>query len=286
MEILKLIFPYNLDGPDFLLFYILLLLVTSIFCYQYYAKIAKAELQYDIDHLHVETPYELAYLKGGQQMFYELIISELIEEGKLKRNGEKYSINKHIKLQNPIAIYLDTLNKETVNLNQVYKMAQTEFQRTKKKYGSLVELKDRKVPQRNKIIIIAFECIGLIRLCQGIYNDKAVGFLIFILFAGGIILYSLHSWPIRKKRAEKYFSLNWDNMGTLLTEYQKRLLTYGFTSICAGTILYHLYPFFNSLGSPRSFSSNSIYDSCGSDCGGNGCGSSCSGCGGCGGCGD
>lgn len=285
MELLKQLFPYNLNGPQFLLFYALLLAGMLIFAYTIHKKEVTAELMEDLNKLHVQSAYELAYLRGGEKTFYELIISELIEEKKLAQNGTDYIVNKNIKLENPLSIYLDTLNKDVITLEQLFEVAQAELKSVKEKFLGLLELQDGKMPRISLYCLIVVELIGLIRVWQGIQNDKPVGFLIFFMILGGILQYSLHSWPIRKKQSEKYFGQNWEDLHTALSPYQKRLITYGFASICTGTILYQLYPFFSSLDSQRSFSNGSMYDSCGSDCGNDGC-SSCSSCGGCGGCGD
>jgi len=122
--------PYNLTGPQFLLFF-LMLAIAFAFHILIRLGIKKRIIEEAIDRTPQQTdPFELAYLMGGRSMCQQMILIDLIEQDKIRDlKGSNYTIiRKHISgSQNPLNDFIQTNPEDHIGfteiMNEAYRKA-------------------------------------------------------------------------------------------------------------------------------------------------------------------
>lgn len=82
--------PFDLRGPQFLLFYVLLLAVTVLVVWLLRRSRESGQAGKEIANARViaEDPYRVAFLRGGRYEVVQVALVSLIEHGLLRANGE------------------------------------------------------------------------------------------------------------------------------------------------------------------------------------------------------
>ena len=272
--------PFTLNGSQFLILYAFLLFAAVMLCH-FITKWLRPAGRY----ARINDPDRLALLGGGEARLAEAILTRLVVSEAIIYNGDDQfglgspdvvttGIDRDIVAMMPanwrhierrIAIYGQTLHQELVSLGLM--MSDGETKRT-----SLV----RTLP------FLALVIVGVIRIGQGISNDKPVGFLAVLLIittlcglalAGRVDQPSLAGQDMFKDAANAAERLS---SAPMQSEMSHAVALFG-TVVLVGSSLEPLHVMRHPPNSGGSDSSSSSGDSGGG--GGGGCG----GCGGGGG---
>ncbi|MEP7375776.1 MAG: hypothetical protein ABI675_20435 [Chitinophagaceae bacterium] len=285
------IIPYQLAGPQFLVFFSCLIVAGIIYLWLIRSK-KKMEVEELIAELYPGDAdiYQLARFLYGRERSLRAAIVDLAERKILepKRKGlfaftvsnYKYLITE----KNPLLIYLlrNVRDGETIHytsLSNYYDDASTYHAGLADLYKS-ISVKDRWPIVITSSVLI----IGVARMFQGFYNDKPVSYLFALCFVYLFISLIAVSVSSGKSIVQQVFQDSYKKGG--VAEYQSAstvssFVFMGLAYIPAIAGYSQLNNTFNRYGANANSGSSGGCGSsgCGSD-GGGGCGSGCGGCGG------
>lgn len=275
--------PFLLKGPDFLVFYPLLVLCTvAVLLWSFAAKQSRLRklMQGEIS---ADQPYEVAYLAGGPLRCAMLIAGEMINDRALSsENGEDYTIcHDHIGLRyTPLTESLSQYHSDTIAFNEYLRLIAAKERVLGGRFIALKKAYDR---VRNNItlpvIVLVF---GIARVLQGWINDKPVLYLIFMVF-GAFMLFGVVSRLGEFHRAARSVLKQDISLAPVFSDpFYHSVVFHGIEALAMSSMF---------VGLSRNFARVNNSPSGGdwsSGCGSSGCsgggGSSCGGgCGGCGG---
>ena len=277
--------PYKLSGPHFLVFYAILMgVVALIVLLSVIAQKNKLAAIFKVNYPGL-SKYEMAFLTGGEYRFALLLIAELVDKRVLsliERNV--YIINYDVlkNIDSPLKGYLLESGADKIFLSQLKMVSAKMGAEYRMKYFSLI-FQFEKFTNSWLPLIIPW-VLGIIRIIQGLQNDKPVGFLlaitIFMPLWTIIMMYVVNfhaccTWIFRRDKL--FFTSESDN-------YSRGIIISGISFITYGSIYSHL--LWESWRAPNSITYSNGSSGDGSSCGGGGCsgGGGCGGgCGGCGG---
>lgn len=281
-------FPFDLRGPDFLLFYFSLSLATVFACWVWRSIAESGE----VPKLNLADPYLIAHLRGGANETIRIATISLVERNLLRVQDK--TIERSPKpveepaLQKIEAALLQVLRTPTepskLFSNSFLKTSCDSYQTTLQQAGLLPSAEQQS--SRGLIFALALLWllgIGLYKLQIGLSNNRPVIFLIVMMVAAVIaLIFAL--FPRLTPRGKAMLADVRSLYVGLRARKQHRLpqneailmaAVFGIGALGAFDYSYAKEIF------PRANQASS--GSCGSSCG-SGCGSGCGG-GGCGGCG-
>ncbi|RYU94876.1 glycine-rich domain-containing protein [Emticicia agri] len=266
--------PYRLDGPEFLGFYAGLMLIgfTLIYANKFFKENTAINLGRQLHPLHVSAVY------AGQETTMRMLTVNLVEKGLLTFNGEtfKHTFDK----TEPLFYSIQAHENENIGIKSVRLILLNHAAYFVKLTTPLKEA----IKSRGSYFLIfhfIILLIGVIRLFQGVGNQKPVVFLVVM-----IILYILIGYFLSK------FSIN--SRESIKTTIEENTHSFDFATIAGAYLFTDFYLLNNENGINAAFDphymekgryigNNSSSSSCGSGDGGGDGGGCSSGCGGCGG---
>jgi uncharacterized protein (TIGR04222 family) len=296
----KVLSPFSLKGPQFLVFF-LLLAISCIICY-IILQYEKGRLLKELVAQHFPTDasaFQIAQFLYGKHRAVQTGIVDLIRRNLVGLTYDKrFSVHKKRysqtdNEQNPLIPGLlneqcDDVNYQAI-ANEWYNEETTRHPALQKLY--LLAYYEESFLKRYHVLLIPFT-VALARLFQGTSKDKPVGFLIVetvVLFVVSIFITWLFS---RKKMVfDKAKALTKDNQviganDAVVSDFAMNG-TYAISGFAEGVLLATVFAPFPVLDHIRKNRANFSCSSCsGGGCsggdGGGGCGGGCGGCGGCG----
>ncbi len=287
--------PFHLTGKEFLVFYSVFgICLTALAFYKSmdfrkkYSEMIKAQIPKNL------TVFDLGYLKGGSHRVIQIGILDLIENKAIHHMGKGLfqvsSVNAFntSKKYNPISKNIDVSEKkEEISYHNFTSASQLELAEIESKLKAI----ENKINLRNTAFYLFYiiVIVGLIRLVQGIYNEKPVIYLIILIAIFVITAYILYKTSnkdfVFSEIVEDMYRFSHSDEITIL--YASTFLE---NYLWNGTACMTRENSYNDLNYFFDRKSKKNESSC-SSCSSGGCGSSCSGgdgggdSGGCGGCG-
>ncbi len=269
--------PFQLTGTQFLFFYPLLVLFSIIA--NYMSLVAKRTLLYDwlAPRLPVTDKYELAYLAGGEARLKLLYIAELVHAGALKHIGA----DEYLILPGNISSTPNYLNRrlaihesQQVNYDQLDKWAAKEADDVIGKYTGILAAYTR--VNNNLMIPVLTFGIGILRVMQGMGNEKPIDYLVLMMIIYAFIHSGIRTYYSFGNSCKKLIEDDAALVGGLGDAFGAKLITNGADYLAGMAVFDHL-----RLKYEAAMTNNNGSSCGGSSCGGGGCGGG--GCGGCGG---
>lgn len=280
--------PYALNGPQFLLFYALLLGATVVVFFRVRnEKKRLIEEQLAAAGIAGANTFQLARYIYGRAKAIEAAVVDLVSKGILvtERDGKmvfhpsKYKGEEREK--NPIVSGLVAAYREGNLLTLKDVAAHYESDRTRHEglqhLYQTVNQKDYGRFLTPGFVIL----IGLLRAGQGMANDKPVQYLVMMMIAGGILLLILAALLSAKELLKRIFNRRYNEQQLVLPQEQNLLGQFVFLGLAT---LAGSYAFANLETTFRQHDRSTAGADASSGCGSSDGGSSCGG-GGCGGCG-
>jgi uncharacterized protein (TIGR04222 family) len=291
------LFPFALNGPQFLVFFPLLAL-SCIICYIILQLDRYRPLQQLVlEHFPTDaTVFQTALFFYGKHRSVQTGIVDLIRRNLLSvSSDEVFTLHqqryqKLINEQNPLIAGFLSEERETVDYSIIASVwYREEYVRHPmlQKLGTLAKCKESFLQEYNLLLIPLV--IGIIRFFQGMYNSKPVAYLflemlVLVLVTVIVRVYTSKNAMVSGKAEE----LITDPFGPVIRYDDEVVISYarGKNSInvfAEGLLLTSIFAPWASLDHNNPLTKPSSGDSgggCGSSCGGGGCGG-----GGCGGCG-
>jgi uncharacterized protein (TIGR04222 family) len=187
-------FPFDLRGPQFLAFYVLLLLGGFLAACVVRRKMRQPEDEGSPPDRDLD-PYALAYLAGGGKRAADTVIAHLVERGDLVYESTAQFLHKntqaaaHGSLHPFESILYDSLPDEGRSLRSVHQQAWLTANELFTK-----ELRERELlipsSRSNQFVMLAFLVLGLVlavglaKFSIGVQSQRPVGYLMLLLFAG------------------------------------------------------------------------------------------------------
>jgi hypothetical protein len=270
--------PYQLKGPWFLRFY--LLLIVACLAQWFVSLVKKQKLLRQVLRpvLPLEHPAALTYLANGTRGTLLYYIGSLIQTGALEHaGGDVYRIRQQSLMHSlPEHAALMQETGDTILYGRLVVLLQPLADAPAKKY---LELEVAYTDVLGTYIIPALVLLmGIARMAQGVFHHRPVGLLLVEMMIMGIAYgiiayqYSFSKVCMRLLRDDEELSSH------ITADFDRRIIFSGVAAVAAFPWLLHLEQRFNHSGG----SSGDGGSSCGSSCGGS-CGGGCGGCGGCGG---
>jgi len=300
----KKLSPFSLNGPQFLVFFPLL----SISCIIGYALL-QYERRRTLKHVVTEhfplnaTVFQIAQFLYGKHRAIQTAIVDLMRRNLLGLTDKRFITHKNwyseiANEQNPLIEGFKNENDICVSYDMIvcnwYNEEASQHPALQKLY--LFAWKEESVLAKFHLLIVAF-ATGVIRLFQGMANQKPVSFLFMEIFALVIIFLVISRTLSRKaivfKCAEELAKTQDNEILLYPDDTVSQFALYGNSAIqwfAEGLVLaamFSPYPVLNHISAPDAnpFCSSCSGGGCsGGGCGGGGCGGGCGG-GGCGGCG-
>ncbi|HTR38540.1 MAG TPA: TIGR04222 domain-containing membrane protein [Bryobacteraceae bacterium] len=288
--------PFDLRGPEFLVFYIALGAVVLFILY----LLRYAGQPSDPPQMDLSDPYQIAYLRGGQNEVLRVATVSLIDRGFLQASGTKVSAVRErppSMLRLPLEQHLCNFFAQPAEAVLVFKAR--EFDRDTKAYErSLAQLDlvpglSTKSAQTLRLVvaIAGMWAVAIIKILVALARGRTnIGFLFVLAIAFAVVAFKVAKPRLTRRGAAMVASLR-----TLFTGLKDRasLFTpgadasdvlmlaavFGVAAMPAAVFPHvrTLYP--RAAKSASSGCGSSCGSSCGSGCGGGGCGGGCGGCG-------
>ena len=300
--------PLEMTGPQFLKFYVILMIVAAIV-----ARLLKRALVSprwtDSRHINLD-PYEAAYLRGGARQAVDAAIAMLAQRQLLKVSKTARTVSTTAPLPAG-AHWFERAVHQTISpssgrqINDIRSSSllepHTDRLAEQLKQRGLIPDDTRWQMARvvSGLLMLAVLALGVMKVFVGVSRHRPVGFLVFLCIITGIItMIVINSRPARTRLGEQALTQLRGESAALQMAARTRpeLLASGDVALAIGLFGIEALAFTNdtwtdlraALRPPPSTSSGSSSSSCGgSSCSSSSCGSSCGGgCGGgCGGCG-
>ncbi|HJQ22695.1 MAG TPA: TIGR04222 domain-containing membrane protein [Blastocatellia bacterium] len=299
--------PLEMTGPQFLKFYVILMIVAAIV-----ARLLKRALVSprwtDSRHINLD-PYEAAYLRGGARQAIDAAIAMLAQRQLLKVSKTAHSVSTTGPLPAGAhwferAVHQAISPSSARQINDIRSSPlltpHTDRLAAQLKQWGLIPDDSRWQMARtvSGLLMLAVLGLGVAKIFVGVVRHRPVGFLVFLCIVTGIItLVVINSRPARTRLGEQALAQLRGESAALQMAARTRpeLLASGDVALAIGLFGVEALAFTNdswtdlraALRPPPSTSSGASSSSCGSSCSSSSCGSSCGGgCGGgCGGCG-
>ncbi len=284
-------FPFDLRGPDFLLFYFGLSLAT-IFAGWMWRRIAESG---EAPKLNLADPYLIAHLRGGANETIRIATISLVERNLLKvkdktieRSPKPVEAVSLPPLEAALLQVLRTPTEPAKLFNNDYLKTNCEPYQTKLQQAGLLPSADQKSSRRLifALAVLWLLGIGFYRVQIGLANQRPVMFLIVLMIIA-VIAASFALFPRLTPRGKAMLTDIKSLYGDLRSRQSRGLQKSEAVLIAAvfgiGALGAFDYAYAKELFPRADQSSGGGSGGCGSSCG-SGCGSGCGG-GGCGGCG-
>ena len=283
--------PFDLPGPQFLVFYVLLaaVLIGILWVYRHHGESEKPAPAPELT-----DPYLVAYLRAGAPEVWRLATVRLIDRGLLKVDNDIVSaVDGHPDdLQNEVeratlkwfCIPQNAISLVKKSNSDPYLGLVSPYEQRLMKLGLLRSHEARSATAvRHVFVAGVLVLVAIVKIAMAIERGhKNIGFLILLIFGGLMALYKL-GMPERTRRGDtvledlkKLFSrLHQPGLlqpGKSSAEVLWMAAVYGISAL-AFSHIEKLYP-------RAQATDGSCGSSCGSSCGGGGCGGGCGGCGG------
>jgi uncharacterized protein (TIGR04222 family) len=283
--------PFDLRGPEFLLFYFFFSLVVILAI----VILRRRAESGDAPKTDLGDPYLIAYLRGGENEALRVAVISLVDRGLLVMNDQRIRRADHVtNSMAPHPIEYEVLRKFSVQgeAASIFKddRLKVAFQPYRQKLENAGLLPDAEARQARWIrFLLAFMAlcgVGAIKIEIGLSLDRPVGFLIGMMIVA-IIVAAFASFPRLTARGKAMLAdirnlcsglktrVTSLSPGSAPAELAMFAAVFGVGALAATPFAYARTLF------PQATSSSSCGSSCGSSDGGGGCGGG--GCGGCGG---
>jgi uncharacterized protein (TIGR04222 family) len=298
--------PFDLRGPEFLLFYFLLsvIVITTLVLIRRVTEAAGAP------RLDLADPYLIAYLRGGENEAVVVALVALIDRGLLIFDGTRIERAQHVTpdsvrrpLERALIEKFETPDEASSIFNDItLKMACDQYQDTLKKESLLPD--DSTAQARTLRFIAAFFILGVVgglKIYVALERGRTNVVFLLILMIVAIAIAAKLSSPRLTARGAAMLA----DVQTLYSGLKERAAlirpggatiealmlaaTFGVGALAGDAFAYTkvLFPRAKSMATGSSYGSScgsscssSSGGSCGSSCGGGGCGGGCGGCGG------
>lgn len=282
--------PFNLSGPDFLVFYVFFSAVVLGAAW-YFRRQAESGPTPKMD---LSDPYLIACLRGGETEALRLAVLALIDRGLLiadntwiARAAHPTPKDIHNAVEAAVLRAVGTRTPVASILNDVSLKEECKPYREKLEAGGLLPDESTKSQRRRRFLLasMALAGVGLIKIAVGLSRDRPIVYL-FILTIAAVLVLAVASFPrltTRGRQAIDDIQAIYSGLqdrasdihcGSATAEMLMLVGVFGVTAL-SPTEYAHAWTIF-----PEAASSAGGGDS---SCGGGGCGGG--GCGGCGGCG-
>jgi len=285
--------PFDLRGPEFLVLYLGLGGVVLLVLY----ALRHAGQSGDAPRMDLSDPYQIAYLRGGQNEVLRVATVSLIDRGFLEASGTKVSAARDRSasmLRVPLEQHLFTFfSKVPAEAALVFKAR--EFDRDVKAYEEELARLDLAPGAaarggqtiRLGVALLVLWTVAAVKIAVALGRGRSnIMFLIFLA-----MIFSVLAGKVGRPRLTKSGTAMVASLRTLFSGLKDRssLLTPGANAtdvlmlaavFGVAAIPATVFPYTKTLY-PRAASSDSsgCGSSCGSGCGGGGCGGGCGGCG-------
>lgn len=292
--------PFDLPGPQFLVFYAVLATVTVLV-----AAIVTRKAESGVPpRVNLSDPYSIAYLRGGKNEALRIATVSLIDRGLLTVHGEKLVTASDVapdlaqrSIERALLEKFKTPDSATAVFNdRRLEHVCTDYAHTLSHLGLLPSPDDRDARRRHftTALLVLVGVAGLKLILALMRGRSNVGFLIVMTGVAVVVAYKA-THPSRTARGSAFLA-DLRTMFAGLKDRRLSMLPGGATSEAAllaavyglSMLPTDVFPYVQTLY-PKAASSSDVSSygaSCGSSCG-TSCGSSCGGGGGggCGGCG-
>lgn len=285
--------PFELKGPHFLVFFLALLTCTAIFLAIHYAQ----RMQYlrrefesiDTSSLNI---FQFTRTIFGSNRVVQAATIDLVAKGVLtpiEKNQfrvEAYDIA-NTGDQNPAIPYLQRYYREgeTVNIPDLEFMCSQVIVVNEKFEEQVSPLRRRDVSSAVVMILILF--IAVVRIFQGLSNDKPVSILFMLTVVTGFAAYGVVQGFSGRAIMQRIVSNKYQERSISIADRISSLpsIDFAFLGITAIAGMYGADQLTDSFRKHFSTQGNGSgagcgSSGCGSSCGGGGCGGGCGGCGG------
>jgi uncharacterized protein (TIGR04222 family) len=297
--------PFDLRGPEFLLFYFLFSLVVVITII-----VLRNRAEYGgSPRIDLGDPYLIAYLRGGEDEALRVAVISLLDRGMLVTDGHLIRRADHVTgdmVSRPIErVVLGKFSVPgeagSILKDQNLKTALRSYQDNLERAGLLPDAAARSARLKRLLLALtALGVVGVIKIQIGLSLERPVGFLVVMMIVTMIIAAAI-SFPRLTARGKATLEditnlysglrtqVNSFGPGSASAELAMCAAVFGVAALAATPFAYAEDPFRPTTSSASCGASAGV-SSCGSSDGGNSCGSSsdggssCGG-GGCGGCG-
>ncbi len=288
--------PFDLRGPEFLVFYIALAAVVLLILY----LLRYAGQPADPPQMDLSDPYQIAYLRGGQNEVLRVATVSLIDRGFLQASGTKVSAVRErppSMLRLPLEQHLYNFFAQSAEASLIFKAR--EFDRDTKAYETSLAQLDlvpglpTKSAQMLRLVVAigGMWTVAILKIVVALARGRSnVGFLFVLAIAFAVV-----ALKVAKPRLTRRGTAMVASLRTLFSGLKDRasLFTpgadasdvlmlaavFGVAAMPAAVFPHvrTLYP--RAAKSASSGCGSSCGSSCGSGCGGGGCGGGCGGCG-------
>jgi uncharacterized protein (TIGR04222 family) len=288
--------PLNLTGPQFLAFYIMLIVSAVVVAIAW-----RSYLRQPIDELFPDTAplsaYEAAYLEGGEDLAVNAAVVHLVQdeilsvkENKLVRESDVLPADAHALEKKVFDAVEPSAGSSLATVQRAAKTELTPIRERLQDLGLLVSPSQASIATiAPLLVVLAVPALGVIKILVGVSRGKPVGFLVILCIASVIIAFVGFGRKVtRSRRGDGTLERLKTTNAAMKTQVLKladqvsgddmamALALFG-VGILAGSPLSPLQPMMRP--PPTVSSSCGGGSSCGSSCGG-GCGGGCGGCGG------
>ena len=288
--------PFDLRGPDFLLFYAAMVAVAFALAWGIRRRAKHAEPVAPVAEL---DPYQLAYLNGGAAHAANLALTRLFARGMLRANGDATvtSLGQVIQLTDPIdrAAYDSVISHPDSRVPVSH--VRSRLQPPLRKIGA--DLKSAGLIVRSSVAVryclaatlvaLAAPAVGAVKVAVGISRDRPVSILVFgCVFTTFLAVYLFARPPRRTAAGDAALKRLRDRNSALQFGRSQRSLD----AITLGVALFGLdvlastalEPLYRTLRPVQTYTSHWGGGGCGGSSSSGSSGGGCGG-GGCGGCG-
>ncbi|HKP85250.1 MAG TPA: TIGR04222 domain-containing membrane protein [Blastocatellia bacterium] len=292
--------PLDLSGPQFLLFYVVTLVIAILIATLMRRRLIRSNEDFGVRRITVD-PYEAAYLRGGAQQAIDTAIAMLVQSKVLQvsKTDGRLSISGNLpagahKLEQTVFKAVDSKSGRKISDIRSSVLPSVEPIAARLKTLGLVLSDERwEVAGKGPALAVAMVLLlGIIKIAVGVSRGRPVGILVFLCILTAIIaLAFFKARPLLTKLGKRVLGQLKDENAALemtaRTEPQR--LASGDVALALGLfgITALAFPDDSWADLRRTLVPPSSSSSGGSSCGSSSCGSSCGGgCGGgCGGCG-
>src|SRR5262245_49706993 len=185
--------PFNLSGPDFLVFYVFFSPVVLVAAW-YFRQKAESGPTPKMD---LSDPYLIACLRGGETEALRLAVLALIDRGLLIANNAWIERAAHATQEDThnaveAAVLRAVVTRTPVSsiLNDVWLKEQCRPYLEKLEAGGLLPDESMKSQRRRRFLLasMALAGVGMIKIAIGLSRDRPVVFLFFLTIAAVIAL--------------------------------------------------------------------------------------------------
>lgn len=288
--------PFDLTGPEFLVFYIFVSAVT-IATVVWFRRIAESG---PVPQLDLADPYAVAYLRGGISEAAKVATISLIDRGYLTNAGSRVvpqkkdsSVLTHEIERCVLQWFSTTREFSSLDDRSLFEQIDYDYKRRMVNLGAYPD-EDAETQRAIRITVGAAVLggIAIIKAAIGLSRGRPITFLVILAFASIVVLFAVGK-PRRTTVGDELLS----SIKTLFGDLKSRrtqIKPGGSTKEVAwlaaafgiGLLPATSFPFVKQLRPQAASghgdggcSSSCSSSSCGSSCGGGGCGGGCGGCG-------